>query len=86
MQTSESEEPVVYRGRKTPLKDDRRTFYPWESMDIGDEFEIGIENPKGYNHVRQLVYAANVKQDKLDTGVRFAWRRDAERRFVRRVA
>ena len=36
-----------------------RTRYPWQDLEVGDYFEIGYDNLKGYNHVRQLVFAAN---------------------------
>lgn len=36
-----------------------RTRYPWQSMEVGDFFEIEFSNQQGFNHARQLVFAAN---------------------------
>ena len=67
------------------MTEPQRTFYPWDSLEVGDYFEILKSNPKGFNHVRQLVFLRNARMDKLNDTRRYKWFRDDEQIFVERV-
>lgn len=54
-----------------------KVYYPWSSLtEVGKTFLI--ENEKGKQYISQLIYAVNLKQKKLESGIKYRFYRNDE--------
>lgn len=53
--------------RKTAV----RSRYPWNEMEVGDEFVVDAENKAGVDNARQLCYAATKASERKGEGRKY---------------